>query len=34
MFINARATHKEETVHPLPKEKTNFVFIGMILVKI
>ena len=28
MFINARTTHKEETIHPLPKEQTNFVFIG------
>ena len=28
MFINARATHKEKTIHPLPKEQTNFVFIG------
>ena len=25
MFINARTTHKEETIHPLPKEQTNFV---------
>ena len=28
MFINARTTHKEETIHPLPKEQANFVFIG------
>ena len=28
MLISARTTEKEETIHPLPKEQTNFVFIG------